>query len=76
MKTKIDFIGEEENDIWYSRASKSLYSKFSDDYRTFLEFDDSFQAIVDFLDQVCSGYDDLNQQLLDHIAKIEDTEIV
>lgn len=76
VKSEIDLVGEEENDIWYSKASKSLYNKFSNDYRTFSEFDDSFRTIVDFLDQVCTGYDDLNQQILDHIAKLEDTEIV
>lgn len=74
-KRQIDLIGEEENSTWYSPASKNLYDKFSNDYRKFLEFDDSFGSIVDFLNQVSTGYEDWNKQMLENIAKIEDTRI-
>ncbi len=74
-KGQMDIIGEEENSTWYSLASKNIYDKFSNDYRKFLEFDDSFRSIVDFLTQVCSGYEDWNKQMLENIAKIEDTKI-
>lgn len=74
-KSQMDIIGEEENSTWYSRASKNLYDKFSNDYNKFLQLDDSFHIIVDFLEQVSISYEDLNAQLLENIAKIEDTKI-
>lgn len=74
-KIQMDIIGEEENTTWYSLASKNLYDQFSNDYRKFLEFDDSFTSIVDFLNQVCAGYQDWNKQILENITKIEDTRI-
>lgn len=74
-KSQMDIIGEEENTVWYSDASKNLYDKFLNDYNKYLQLDDSFHAIVEFLNQVCSSYEDLNEQIIDNIGKIEDTKI-
>lgn len=74
-KSQMDIIGEEENTVWYSDASKNLYDKFLNDYNKYLQLDDSFHTIVEFLNQVCSGYEDLNAQIIDNIGKIEDTKI-
>ncbi len=75
VKTEIDRIGEEENNVWYSLSSKYFYEQFSNDYRKFIEFDDSFHSIVDFLDQVSTGYEEWNQKVLENINNIEDTKI-
>ena len=75
IKSQLDIL-EDENSTWYSNASKKLYAQFSDDYRKFIEFDDSFHSIVDFLNQVSSGYADWNQQMLENIEKIESTKVV
>lgn len=74
-KSQMDIIGEEENTVWYSDASKNLYDKFLNDYNKYLQLDDSFHTIVEFLNQVCSSYEDLNEQIIDNIGKIEDTKI-
>lgn len=75
IKSQLDILGD-ENSTWYSNASKKLYNQFSDDYRKFIEFDDSFHSIVDFLNQVSSGYTDWNKQMLENIEKIESANIV
>lgn len=75
VKVQMDAIGEEENNTWYSLASTNLHNKFYSDYRKFLEFDESFNVIVDFLNQVGAGYEDLNQQILENIGKIEESKI-
>ena len=74
IKSQLDILGD-ENSTWYSNASKNLYDKISNDYRKFLEFDDSFHSIVDFLNQVSSGYTDWNKQMLENIERIESTKI-
>ncbi len=74
LKSQLDILGD-ENSTWYSNASKNFYDKFSNDYRKFLEFDDSFHSIVDFLNQVSSGYTTWNKQMLENIEKIESTKI-
>lgn len=74
-KIHMDAISEEENNIWYSSASKNLYDKFLSDYRKYLELEDSFQGIIDFLTQVNQGYEDLNQSMIENIGKIEDTKV-
>lgn len=75
VKAQIDVIGEEENHVWYSMASLHLHEKFLNDYQKFLEFDDSFHNIVQFLEQVSRGYEDLNGQMIDNITKIGDAKI-
>lgn len=74
-KSQMNIIGEEENIVWYSNASKNLYDKFENDYNKYLHLDDSFHTIVEFLNQVCTSYEDLNSQVIDNIRKIESTKI-